>query len=267
MRPVDVIRRVAPHARPEYLAAFEAGDGLFAAAGVTTPLRLAHFLAQILEETGGLVITTESGNYSAERMCEVWPGRFHSIAAAEPYAHNAEKLFNQVYANRMGNGPPSSGDGFLYRGRGILQTTGREAYRKYGKRCGVDFESNPDLVFDARYALMPALAEWTDSKCNELADRDDIHSITKRVNGGETNLGERERWLHVVKPIITSVELVPVAPKPQPPPAPPDHVGGFGALLAALTAAWQSAGHAHWIVVALLVAAGIATAIHFTKKA
>ena len=62
MRPVDVIRRVAPHARPEYLAAFEAGDGLFAAAGVTTPLRLAHFLAQILEETGGLVITTESGN-------------------------------------------------------------------------------------------------------------------------------------------------------------------------------------------------------------
>lgn len=284
MRPIDVARRVAPHARPEYLSTFEQGDALFAAAGVTTPLRLAHFLAQILEETGGLTITEESGNYSAPRIVQVWPSRFHSVAEAEPYAHNAEKLFNTVYANRMGNGPPSSGDGHKYLGRGILQTTGREAYRKYGKRCGVDFEGHPELVYAAEHALKPALAEWTDSRCNELADRDDIHAITKRVNGGYTNFSERVRWLHVVKPIIDRVDLKPAFAKAtagetiagharqnpgEPPaglPAKAHRATAGGSLLAALLAAWQAIeSGVSWQVVVLIVVVGVAAAVHFLK--
>jgi putative chitinase len=272
MRPVDVIRRVAPHARPAYVAAFEQGDHLFADAGVTTPLRLAHFLAQILEETGGLVITEESGNYSAARMCVVWPSRFRSLAEAEPYAHDAEKLFNHVYAHRMGNGGPASGDGYRYRGRGILQTTGRAAYARYGRRCGADFLGNPDLVCSARYALQPALAEWTDAGCNALADRDDIHAITRRVNGGYTNFAERVRWLNVVKPIVTRVELDPaparLQPSPQSAPASRvDPVGAGGSLGTALLAAWKAFdGHAPWPVVLLLAGAGALAAAQFIRR-
>jgi len=273
MRPVDVIRKVAPHARPEYVKAFEDGDGLFAAAKVTTPLRLAHFLAQILEETGGETIDVESGNYTAAREEVVWPSRFHTLAEAQRFAHNPQALFNNVYANRMGNGPPESGDGYKYRGRGLLQTTGKAAYAKYGKRCGVDFVGNPDLIFDPRYALMPALAEWTDSGCNALADRDDIHTITGRVNGGYTNFAERVRWLHVVKPVIGgSVQLTPVPaymePLPKPAPKPPshvDHVGAIGGLGAALIAAWHSLGHLPWPAIAAIVTVGIAAFVYFVR--
>jgi putative chitinase len=282
MRAVEVIRRVAPHARPDYLAAFDAGDAQLAAAQITTPLRLAHFLAQVLQETGGLTVATESGNYSAPRICAVWPSRFRSIAAAEPYAHNAEKLFNTVYANRMGNGPPGSGDGFRYRGRGILQITGRGAYRKYGERSGVDFETNPDLVTAAAHALKPALAEWTDAGCNALADRDDIHAITKRINGGYTNFAERVRWLHVVKPLIDRVDLTAPVPGLEPPanspaklPAKPPakidprQVGAGGSLIAAFGATWHALDRAApWWVVVALIALGLYAAAHFlaTRK-
>lgn len=215
-RPIDVVRKVAPHAQAAYLAAFEAGDPLFAAAGITTPARLAHFLAQTAEETGGYTIFVESGNYSAVRMTQVWPNRFPSVDAAAPYAHNAEKLFNNVYANRMGNGPPASGDGYKYRGRGILQTTGRESYAKYGKRCGVDFEGNPDLIYSAEHALKPALAEWQDSGCNHLADVGDLRGITRRINGGYTGLADRQAWFNRIHPLIDSVVLqaAPAIPSP-----------------------------------------------------
>lgn len=270
MRAIDVVRKVAPHALPNYLAAFEAGDGLLRAAGITTPKRLAHFLAQTLEETGGFTILIESGNYTAARMCEVWPSRFHTDAEAAPYAHNAEKLFNHVYANRMGNGPAESGDGYKYRGRGILQTTGREAYRKYGQRCGVDFAGDPDLILAGAHALKPALAEWTDSGCNAFADRDDIHEITKRINGGETGLAERVRWLAIVKPLIKSVEFkdAALAPAPAPPLKPTVVVTGAGAGIAISVAhhsTWLAA-HAVDLGVAVvavlgLIAVAIVTAI------
>jgi putative chitinase len=273
MRPIDVLRKVAPHAHAQYVQAFEQGDPLLAAAGVTTPLRLQHLLAQVLEETGGETIEIESGAYSAARIRVVWPGRPDAVQ----YAHNPEALFNHVYANRMGNGPPESGDGFRFRGRGLLQTTGRDAYTRYGKRCGVDFVGNPDLVFSAEHALKPLLAEWTDSRCNADADRDDIHTITRKVNGGYTNFGERVRWLGVVKRAMGSaaVELTAaLAPKPVPhpaaPPAPgrpgPDPVGAAGGLGAAIIAAWQSAGHVPWPFVAAIAAVGLVAFVHFTSK-
>ncbi|HLN10674.1 MAG TPA: glycoside hydrolase family 19 protein [Xanthobacteraceae bacterium] len=271
MRPVDVIRTVAPQARPDYVTAFAQGDGLFAAANVTTPLRLAHFLAQVLEETGGLTITDESGNYSPARICEVWPTRFRSIAEAGPYARDPEKLFNTVYADRMGNGPPSSGDGFKFRGRGILQTTGRAAYSRYGRRCGADFVGDPDLICSPPYALQPALAEWTDAGCNALADNDDIHAITRRINGGYINFAERVRWLGIVKPVIGGkVELEPLAgPQPKPAPVPPgrvDPVGAGGSLVAALMAAGKALdSQAPWPVVVALVAVGALAATHFIR--
>lgn len=277
MRAIDIVRKVAPHAQQNYLTAFEEGDSLLHGASLTTPLRLAHFLAQTLEETGGYVIFVESGNYSATRMCEVWPSRFHSVAEAAPYAHNAEKLFNNVYANRMGNGPPASGDGYRYRGRGILQTTGREAYAKYGKRCGVDFEGNPDLIYEAEHALKPALAEWTDSGCNALADADNIREITHRVNGGYTNLAERERWLGVVKPLIVpplefNAGPVAVAPAPKPKsaaklPQPAKPAGGAVVAGGAAATAAHQAGYAlrDIVIIGFAVAAIIVVSALLTR--
>lgn len=161
----------------------------------------------MLHETDGLRIAEESGNYTAGRMMQVWPSRFKTIEAALPYAHNAEKLFNNVYANRMGNGAPESGDGYRYRGRGILQTTGREAYRKYGRRCGVDFEARPELVLSAEHALKPALAEWVDGKCNALADAGDIRAITRKINGGMTGYESRCAWLRRVERVIGDAQI------------------------------------------------------------
>ena len=219
MRPIDVIKKVTKSAKQIYIDAFEQNDQLFIDAEINTPLRLAHFLAQVLEETGGLTIFEESGNYSAKRICEVWPSRFKSIAVSESYAHNAEKLFNSVYANRMGNGPPSSGDGYKYRGRGPLQTTGKEAYAKYGKRLGLDLVNHPELIFTVENVLKPSLYEWTEGHCNNMADKDDIKGITLKINGGYTNLPERQNWLNRLKPIISSVELsVNASPLPTPRP-------------------------------------------------
>lgn len=202
MRPIDLVRRLCPRARPEYLAAFDAGDEQIEAAGITTPRRLAQFLAQALHETNGLTISEENGNYTARRMMQVWPSRFPSIEKALPFAHSAEKLFNNVYGSRMGNGPAPSGDGYRFRGRGILQTTGREAYRKYGRRCGVDFEASPELVLSAEHALKPALAEWVDGGCNAMADRGDIRAITRKINGGLTGYEDRCAWLRKVERAI-----------------------------------------------------------------
>lgn len=221
MRPIDVVRRLCPHARPEYLAAFENGDTLFRQYGITTPERLEHFLAQVLHESGALTITTENMRYSAARIQEVWPSRPEAVK----FAGDPEGLGNNVYANRMGNGPASSGDGYRYRGRGLMQTTGREAYARYSKLCGVDFVANPDLICDARYALLPALAEWKEIDGNDLADRGDIRTITKRINGGLTGYDERVTWLHRLEQVIDKVDLsgspTEIFPVPTPKPSDP----------------------------------------------
>lgn len=222
MRAIDVVRRVAPKARAEYLAAFEHGDALLQAHGITTPLRLAHFLAQVLHESGGLQIEWESGNYSAKRLLEVFGVGHHSarVTAREAagLAYHPEEIFERVYglgnpkkARELGNTQP--GDGFRYRGGGILQTTGRANYRRMGEACGVDFEAQPELVLSAEHALKPALAEWSEGDLNRYADKDDITTITRRINGGLNGLADRRQWLRRLKPIITAVDF---AGDPQP---------------------------------------------------
>lgn len=219
-RPVDIVRRLCPKAKPSYLAAFENGDALFAAAGITTSLRLAHFLAQALHETGGLSIEWESGAYSAARLMQIFGVGHHSAAITEAeapaLAYRPEAIFERVYglgnprkAKDLGNSQP--GDGYRYRGGGVLQTTGRANYRRMGQKVGVDFEAHPELVLSAEHALKPALAEWTEGKLNAAADRDDILTITKRINGGTNGLDDRKAWLAKIKPLVLVVDLKPAA--------------------------------------------------------
>lgn len=230
MRPVDVVRRLCPRAKPSYLSAFENGDALFKKHGITTPLRLAHVLAQMCHESGGFTIDWESGAYSAERLLQIFGVGRHSAGVTPEEAHklarNGPAIFERVYglgnpkkARELGNTEP--GDGYKYRGGGMLQTTGRANYRRMGVKCNVDFEGHPELVLSAEHALKPALAEWSEGNLNDAADRDDIVAITRKINGGLNGLDDRKHWLRKIKPLIDTVDLIDkAAAKPSPPVAP-----------------------------------------------
>lgn len=158
--------------------------------GINTPQQRAAFLAQLSVESGNLRSTEENLNYSAKRLTQVWPKRFPTIESAEPYAHNPEALANHVYANRLGNGAEASGDGYRYRGRGLIQITGRDNYRKVG------YEDNPDALTDPHIAADTAAQFWSDRNLNTHTDtslnRDQFNVISRTVNGG--NNGSQERW-------------------------------------------------------------------------
>jgi putative chitinase len=192
------LRLLAPNARSSYRDAFNTADQDLAPHGVNkTALRLAHFMAQVLHETGGLTILVENMNYRAERLMQVWPKRFPTLASAKPFAHNPEALANHVYGGRMGN--VKKGDGWRFVGRGMLQITGRESYEKYGKALKIDLAGNPDLAVDSKWALKIAAAEWNASGCNPLADDDKLKAVTFAINGGYNGLASRKEWLAKTK--------------------------------------------------------------------
>lgn len=204
IRAIEIVTALAPRARPQYREAFADPQGLLGKHGITTPQRLCHFLAQVFHETGNLMLMVESGRYSEKALARMWdagnwhryfPDRAACLAMARQCAvDGGEALFNRVYQRKsLGNDQP--GDGWKYRGRGLLQITGKGAYARYAARFGVDFVGQPDLICTGEHALKPALAEWSDGKLNLAADRDDIAAITRRINGGTVGLAERKAQL------------------------------------------------------------------------
>ena len=223
MHPARIARKLCPRARASYLKALERGDALFARHGITTPLRMAHFLAQAFHETGGLTVEWESGAYSARRLLEIFGVGRHSAAVtaweAGQLAGRPEQIFERVYglgnpkkARELGN--TRAGDGYRYRGGGILQTTGRANYARMSEKCGVDFEASPQLIVAAEHLLKPALAEWSAGNLNALADQDDIRAITRRINGGFNGFDDRVAWLRRIRLLTDPLELVVAAPPP-----------------------------------------------------
>jgi len=203
---LDQILLLAPNARSSYREAFQNGQPLFDQFRISdTPLRLAHFMAQVLHESDGLANQIESLNYSAERLPKVWPSRFKPTGPLDPadFAHNQQKLGNEVYGGRMGNTGPN--DGFTYRGRGLLQLTGKESYQeatttlRAQNPAAPDFVATPDAVFSAPWCLAVAVAEWASKGCNALADEDDIRKVTKAINGGLIGLSDRMERLRLTK--------------------------------------------------------------------
>jgi len=173
--------------------------------GIDSRLRIAHFLAQVLHESTRLKRVQENLKYRAERLIEVFK-KYFTPQQAKDYAGNEEKIANRVYANRMGNGGEASGDGYRYRGRGLMQLTGKDNYHAFFKWLGVDPATNPDLVA-SQYAVHSAVYFWTKNKLNNLADRDDARQITKIVNGGLNGLDDRIALLHRAKQLLPA-ELV-----------------------------------------------------------
>jgi putative chitinase len=195
------LRRLFPTAKDATVKAFAAKSAaLFKEYGISEKrLRLEYFLAQIAHETGGLTRSVENLNYTAKRIAEIWPTRFATQALAEPFANNPEKLANKVYANRMGNGPPESGDGYRYRGRGYIQITGKDGYRQTGPRAGLDLLSKPEKAIETDHALRVACAFWKWKDINPLCDIRNFEEVTRRINGGLIGLDDRLAWLKKVR--------------------------------------------------------------------
>lgn len=213
------LRRLAPKARPDIVEALAAAWPEAHAAGINSPRRARHFVAQILTETGGLRILEENLSYSAERMTQVWPRRFPTVASARPYEHQPEKLAEKVYSGRMGNGPAGSGDGWRYRGSGAMQTTGREGFRRVGH------EDDPEALRQPATAIRTAIMEFVNTGCLPYADRDDLLSIRKIINVGNATssvtpngLAEARAWL--AKCEVVFPDRADPAPIPQPKPQP-----------------------------------------------
>jgi putative chitinase len=161
--------------------------------GITTNLRLAHFLAQCALESNNFTATVENLNYRAARLMEVFPKYFRGVDPAA-YANNPQKIGSRVYANRMGNGDEASGDGFKFRGRGYIQLTGKSNYTSFSTFVGEDCVANPDLVA-TKYPLASAAFYFNSNKiwaiCDRGADDGTVTQVTKAVNGGTHGLAER----------------------------------------------------------------------------
>jgi putative chitinase len=172
---------------------------------ITSTARQAAFLAQVLHESGELRHLEEALSYSPARLRQVWPRRFPSDELATAYGHAPERLANYIYADRLGNGDEASGDGWRYRGRGLIQLTGRDNYAALARTLPIDALADPALLLQPAGAALSAGWFWRSHGLNELADRTadadadaDTHfaEITRRVNGGLNGLAERRAyWL------------------------------------------------------------------------
>ncbi len=182
--------RACPTAVPAVVHDFLTSMNLLDKAGVTASLdRLTYFLANVAEESGGLRLIEENLHYRADTIKRVWPSRPEAVK----YAGRPQALANCVYANRMGNGPVGSGDGWTYRGRGLIQITGREAYREVGKLLGLRLEADPDLALQHPAATAAGFFMW--KNLNHFADSKDFNGLVKAINGGLTNLPVRKAYL------------------------------------------------------------------------
>jgi len=161
---------------------------------IDTPNRVAAFIAQCGHESMGFTALQENLNYSADGLRKIFGKYFPTAEIAKQYARKPEMIANRAYANRIGNGDEDSGDGYKYRGRGIIQITGRNNYSK----CSIalfDDETNllenPDLLIEPHYAMHSACWFWNATRLNALADSGDMKTMTKRINGGYLGLEDR----------------------------------------------------------------------------
>ena len=180
---------------------FEAISEILPEYEITTPQRVAAFLAQCAHESGGFVFLKENLNYKAASLRRVFPKYFPDDAIAAQYAGKGEMIANRVYANRMGNGPEESGDGFRYCGRGLIQLTGKNNYTFFAGSLDIPVEEASEYLQTFEGAVQSACFFWEQNKLNQWADAGDILTLTKRINGGTIGLEDRvkhyEHALHI----------------------------------------------------------------------
>ena len=169
---------------------------------INTSERIAAFLAQCAHESGGFVFIKENLNYRWQSLRKVFPKYFPTDALAQQYEKQPEKIANRVYANRMGNGPEESGDGYKFCGRGLIQVTGRENYSWFAASLHISPEEASEYMETFEGAAQSACWFWESNNLNQWADKRDILTLTKRINGGTIGLEDRkkhyEHCLHVL---------------------------------------------------------------------
>jgi putative chitinase len=169
---------------------------------INTPQRIASFIAQCAHESGEFRFLTENLNYKAESLLKVFPKYFKDMGTAKAYEKKPEKIANKIYADRMGNGNEASGDGWRYRGRGLIQLTGKTNYTWFAASLEISPEEAAEYTQTFEGAAQSACWFWETNKLNEWADKGDILTMTKRINGGTIGLEDRikhyEHALHVL---------------------------------------------------------------------
>lgn len=161
------------------------------------PKRIAGFLAQVAHESGGFTAIKENLNYSAKGLMTTFKKYFPDEATAKQYEKKPEKIANRVYANRMKNGDESSGDGYRFCGRGLIQLTGRDNYTKFAQALNMSIEDTIAYLETPNGALVSAAWFWDNNKLNQYCDRDDFVTLTKRINGGTIGLEDRKHHYQI----------------------------------------------------------------------
>jgi putative chitinase len=169
---------------------------------INTPQRVAAFIAQCAHESGGFRALKENLNYKAASLRKTFGKYFPTDELAAQYEKRPEKIANRVYANRMGNGDEASGDGFRYCGRGLIQLTGKQNYQNFADSIETPVEDIPEFLATFEGAVQSACWFWEANNLNQWADKNDILTLTKRINGGTIGLEDRikhyEHALHVL---------------------------------------------------------------------
>jgi len=158
---------------------------------IHTPERVAAFVAQCAHESGGFKFLKENLNYKAESLTKTFSKYFKTLDEARAYEKKPEKIANKVYANRMGNGDEASGDGFRYLGRGLIQLTGKNNYTLFAAAIDTPLEEIPEYLQTFEGAVQSACWFWEQNNLNQWADKKDILTLTKRINGGTIGLEDR----------------------------------------------------------------------------
>ena len=158
---------------------------------ISTENRQQAFIAQLAHESNRLKDSQENLNYSVEGLKKTFKKYFKTDELAKQYARKPEKIANYVYANRNGNGSEASGDGWKYRGRGLIQLTGKANYHAVGQALGINLESNPDLALIPQNSARIAAYFWYSKGLNKLADQGNLKKITKIINGGLNGYDDR----------------------------------------------------------------------------
>lgn len=166
---------------------------------INTPKRIAAFVAQCAHESAEFTVLQENLNYKTATLRRLFPKYFPTDEFAEQYASRPNKqqaIANRIYASRMGNGDESSGDGFRFRGRGLIQLTGRSNYQNFADSIEVDgrplnIDEVPEYLETFEGAAQSACWFWETNKLSEIADKGDILTLTKKINGGTIGLNDR----------------------------------------------------------------------------
>ena len=181
---------------------FNALDKLLPDYEINTPERIAAFMAQCGHESANFTALHENLNYKAESLVKVFPKYFKDLATAKAYEKKPEKIANKIYADRMGNGNEASGDGYKYRGRGLIQLTGKTNYQWFAASLQITPEEAAEYMQTFEGAAQSACWFWETNNLNQWADKGDIEKMTKIINGGTIGLEDRKKHyahaLHVL---------------------------------------------------------------------